>query len=63
VTVKTVNGPREWYIDTAADSIWFSIEQFVRVGGAQVVRNSDGAESADGSPLAAIGRGVVTVSL
>jgi hypothetical protein len=63
VTVKTINGPREWYIDTAADSIWFSMEEFVQVGGAQFVRNSDGAESADGSPLAAIGRGVVTFSL
>jgi hypothetical protein len=63
VTVKTINGPREWYIDTAADSIWFSMEEFVRVGGAQFVRNSECAESADGSPLAAIGRGVVTFSL
>jgi hypothetical protein len=39
------------------------MEEFVRVGGGQLVRNSDGAESADGSPLAAIGRGVVTFSV
>jgi hypothetical protein len=60
VTGKTINGPREWYLDTAADSIWFSMEEFVRVGGAQFVRNSDGAESADGSPLAAICSGPVS---
>jgi hypothetical protein len=56
-------GPRRWIIDTATNSIWFSLSEFRAAGGTDFFATASGAESADGSPLAAIGEGRVSFSL
>jgi hypothetical protein len=63
VGVITAAGPFTATVDTGADSIWVGWTEFVEGGGTEFEEEDMLAQSADGSPLAVVGKGKLTFSL
>jgi hypothetical protein len=63
VSVITAAGPLTATVDTGADSIWVGWAEFLEGGGTEFEKEDTLAQSADGSPLAVVGKGKLSFSL